>query len=285
MKRGSGSLMPKKAKQMNSHILYKKILWDYLRNIFKPEGEGFLLIGKLFLMVALTLNQSTGNAQSPQNADGYSKRSYNYSLYDAVKVTPFVNQKQIERNPKADFIKFPMARYQIDTALVKKIAVGQLLAAEWLDLPLWVVNDEYGRDTLSLRQVSDKEWIILDIWSETCPPCITSMQHWEKRYIDHPDRFTLLGIYPSFYPHQAPYQARKKGFVSTQIIGASAALLMKAFLGEFNTLGPSVWIRSGRLFGISNANKLKEEDYLLLLSGKMNQIREYAQFNFNDKLN
>lgn len=38
---------------MNSHILYKQKLWDYLRSLLKPEGEGFLLISKLLLLVVV----------------------------------------------------------------------------------------------------------------------------------------------------------------------------------------------------------------------------------------
>ncbi|MEN5197260.1 SusC/RagA family TonB-linked outer membrane protein [Sphingobacterium faecium] len=38
---------------MNSHILYQQKLWDYLRSLLKPEGEGFLLISKLLLLVVV----------------------------------------------------------------------------------------------------------------------------------------------------------------------------------------------------------------------------------------
>lgn len=49
---------------MNINKQYAIKLWSYLRKLFKPSGDNILIIGKVPLVVALILSQSTSNAQT-----------------------------------------------------------------------------------------------------------------------------------------------------------------------------------------------------------------------------
>ncbi|MDR2281813.1 MAG: hypothetical protein LBE37_01315, partial [Sphingobacterium sp.] len=208
-----------------------------------------------------------------------SHRPYDFSLYGAVEVRLLTRTQQVEgekrRYPKVDFNKFPIEIFKVDADRIPKLQVGQLLPDAVLDMPLRVVNDVYGRDTVTLRSCMDRRWIILDIWSESCIPCLASMNHWEE--LSKTDQsFTLLGVYHSFYTHRAMPETRKKDYRSTQIIGPATAILSRLFLQAKGRLGPTVWIKDGRFFGVSEANTLRDEDYRLLLDGKLNAIPEYA---------
>ncbi|TDQ75300.1 hypothetical protein [Sphingobacterium yanglingense] len=207
------------------------------------------------------------------------KAVYNYSLYGYVVMKPYFIKTIYDRNPDADYKKFPLGTYEIDIEKLPKIRVGDKIADEIMDLPLWVVNNEYGSDTITLRQMSAKQWMVLDVWDEYCTPCIKSMNHWEHFLKTHSDKLNFLGLYMSFYPHRVPIIVRKRGYLSTQIIGSSSSILAKSFLGDGSCLGPNIWIKDGVLFGIANANTLSDEEYLSILSGKMTEMPAHARFN------
>lgn len=207
------------------------------------------------------------------------QHQYDYTLYDAVERHPITLQRYfdwaLERYPKADLRKFPLSMWKVDTAKISRILVGQKLPDELLDMPLFITNDAYGRDTTTLRQEMDKEWLILDIWSHTCPPCIHSMNKWEGFLKEPSANFCLLGLFGA-YSYQASFETRRKGYQSAQIVGLASSLLIRMFLGPKATLGPSIWIRDGKLFGISNAMALRDQDYIKLFNGELEAIPDYA---------
>ena len=232
-----------------------------------------------FLLTAILLH-TVADAQLPEDVFRGEKNTYNLTLFESVvnrrPATVSFYEKSRARHPKADLIKFPIGFFEIDTTKIKPLFEGDRIQDEVLDMPLWVVNDAYGRDTITLRKEIEKKWLILDIWEEHCGPCIHSMNKWEQ-LLKQPDaNFQLIGLYSSFYPHRAAFETRRKGFQSVQVIGEAAAILSRIFLGANPSLGPSVWIKDGKLFGISQAMTLKEEDYTGILNGQIKAIPSYA---------
>ncbi|SKB84539.1 hypothetical protein SAMN05660841_02667 [Sphingobacterium nematocida] len=215
-------------------------------------------------------------------ADQGFKRSYDFSLYRSVTVKPIQSANLIAREqakyPKVDYTQFPQELFNVDPDMLPQIQIGERLPDAVLDMPLRVVNDAYARDTITLRSCMDKPWIILDLWTEWCAPCIASMNKWEALAKQENSNFTLLGLYASFESHRAMPEARKKEYVSTQVIGPATSILAHLFFNGKYSLGPSIWIKDGCFFGISQAGMLKEEDYHLLLEGKLDVIPDYAQW-------
>ncbi|ERJ61159.1 TlpA family protein disulfide reductase [Sphingobacterium paucimobilis] len=208
--------------------------------------------------------------------------NYNYTLYDAVIFRPFNHERfykgALEEYPKADLEKFEIGRYDVDTLKIKQIKIGDKIPDELWDLPLWIVNDYNGRDTTTLRQESDREWLIIDLWADFCGPCIKSMTAWESRFSDQNTNFTLLGNFDTNLTYRAVPSCRRFGYKSTQIIGKSAALLHHLFFWNDRRTGPTLWIKNGQLFGISNAGKLTETEYIDILSGKLAEIPSHAAY-------
>ena len=259
------------------HIKYISKLWSYLQKLMRSKGEGYLLVGKM-MMVILLVGYQKGRAQDIGQVTGQVKPVHNYKLYEAVQVQNFVSQRELAKYPKSNFEKYPMGKYIVDFTKINQLQVGDMLSDEILDLPLWITNDDFGRDTLTLRTEMDKEWLILDFWTEWCGPCIKSMNKWEKRVEEQEYSLNLIGVYTDFYPHKAMVEARRKGYKSVQIIGESMAVLKALFLGEKTYLGPSVWIKNGRLFGVSDAEKMSDEEYREVLSGKIMTIPAHAVY-------
>ncbi|MDH5828721.1 TlpA family protein disulfide reductase [Sphingobacterium faecium] len=262
---------------MNTYKIYISSVWSCLQKLFKSSGEGFLLTGKMLLLL-LVFGLSDVQAQGIDQITGQVKPIYNYKLYEAVQVQNFFDQRELKKYAKSNFEKYPMGRYKVDFTKINRIQVGDRLSDELLDLPLWVTNDDFGRDTLTLRSEMDEEWLILDFWTEWCGPCVKSMNKWEKRVDEEEFSLNLLGIYTDLYPHKAMVEARKKGYKSIQVIGPSMAILKALFLGEKTYLGPSVWIKDGRLFGVSDAEKMSEAEYKGILSGDIKEIPAHAVY-------
>lgn len=235
-------------------------------------------MGKVLVGVVLVVGYGESRGQEIDQITGQMKPVHNYKLYEAVEVQNFFDQRELKKYGKSNFQKYPMGRYKVDFTKINRIQVGDRLSDELLDLPLWVTNDDFGRDTLTLRSEMDKEWLILDFWTEWCGPCVKSMNKWEKRVDEEEFSLNLLGIYTDFYPHKAMVEARRIGYKSVQVIGPSMAILKALFLGERTYLGPSVWIKNGRLFGISDAEKMSEAEYKGILSGDIKEIPAHAVY-------
>ncbi|MCY4778815.1 hypothetical protein ORI89_04065 [Sphingobacterium sp. UT-1RO-CII-1] len=207
--------------------------------------------------------------------------SYNHSLLKNVRSIPLMSKKYyneaIKRYPKADLYKYPMARYDIDEEKIPWLKDGDLLPEEVLDLPLWVVNDQYGRDTITLRSEMDKKWIIIHSWFESCPPCVHGMKRWETLATAEAEHFNLIGVFTSLYPHRAAFESRRFGWQSPQVIGESMQILRTALARNHYSSGSTIWIKNGRVFG-SSGIKLTEEEKVKILHGELNHIPEHAKW-------
>lgn len=263
---------------MNTYKIYKIALWSCLQKLLRSGGEGFLLVGKVLVVVLLVMSVKEGKGQEIDQITGQVKPVHNYKLYEAVQVDNFFDKRELKKYGKSNFQKYPMGRYKVDFTKINRIQVGDRLSDEILDLPLWVTNDNFGRDTITLRSEMESEWLILDFWTEWCGPCIKSMNKWEKWVDEEEFDINLLGVYMDFYPHKAMVEARKNGYKSIQVIGPSMAVLEALFLGENTYLGPSVWIKDGRLFGVSDAEKMTEAEYKGILSGGIKAIPSHAVY-------
>lgn len=82
------------------------------------------------------------------------------------------------------FIMFSAARAQsvgkrTDSGLkdIKPLQIGDSISDELWHMPLQVVNHPDGKDTITLNDYRDKEFIILDFWATWCAPCIKELPH------------------------------------------------------------------------------------------------------------
>jgi thiol-disulfide isomerase/thioredoxin len=154
-------------------------------------------------------------------------------------------------NPDADLTKFPLLEYSVNTERIVPLKVEEKVPDDIMDLPLRIVNDTYGRDSITLRELSRGKMLILDFWATWCAPCLASMQKWKELGPKYKDHVQAVGLMLD-YDYKAELIAKKNGWTSPQLVGPEVYLLNAYFCGTPVT-GPSAWIRNGKLAGITDA--------------------------------
>ncbi len=154
-------------------------------------------------------------------------------------------------NPDADLTQYPLQEYSVNMERVTPLKMGENVPDNIMDLPLRIVNDTYGRDSITLRELSNGKLLVLDFWATWCAPCIASMQKWKELGPKYKDHVQAIGLMLD-YDYKADLTARKYEWSSPQLVGPEVYLLNAYFCGTPVT-GPSVWIKNGSLVGITDA--------------------------------
>ncbi|ULT23546.1 hypothetical protein KUH03_30900 [Sphingobacterium sp. E70] len=55
-----------------------------------------------------------------------------------------------------------MLEYKVDIGKISPIKVGNKIPEDILDLPFRIVNDEFGRDSITLRQLTTDKTLVMD---------------------------------------------------------------------------------------------------------------------------
>lgn len=171
--------------------------------------------------------------------------------------------------------EYPIFRHQVDTALIGYIVNGEIIPDEIFDMPLRIYGYERA-NYVTLRELSKDRTLVLDFWAYWCKPCVESMDYWEKNYRLYGDSISFVGVNMD-YDITGIRKREQFGWELPQIIGAGARILNRYLLGkDGRSVGPSAWIKDGKLFGISRANKIQDRDVVDIITGKVNLIPEHA---------
>jgi len=173
-------------------------------------------------------------------------------------------------SPKADLKKFPLKKYHIDSTFNRRAVIGKTIDAAILDLPIKILTVEGHILHTTLREFSNKDYLILDFWARWCSPCVVSMNHWEHLNESISSNIQVIGVHLD-YDYKVPIETTARGWRLPQIIGPEAYLLNQYFLGV-SAVGPSVWIKGNVFFGVSQAG-LEDHSYVFkILDGTYNAI-------------
>lgn len=172
---------------------------------------------------------------------------------------PELNEKVKSSNDKIDLDRFPLISYKVDTTKIGYVIEGEIIPDIILDMPLKLVNDPTGKSATTLRELSNREFLILDFWAKWCKPCLESMDKWESLNDKIDDDIRVVGVHLDF-DYKAVLEVNSRGWKLPQIVGAEGYLLNHYLLSQ-SILGPSAWIRDGKLYGVSKAN-ISKYDYL-----------------------
>src|SRR5690606_6839203 len=113
-----------------------------------------------------------------------------------------------------------------------------------------LVNHPEGLTTSTLRELAKTKFLVLDFWADWCKPCVESMNKWETRKSEIESKITVVGVHMD-YEYRAESDARKRGWTSAQIVDKEKAILAHYFLRSDRSVGPSVWIKDSKFFGVS----------------------------------
>lgn len=211
-----------------------------------------------------------------QKADTSKRNVLNLDRAIKVRHNKSLQESVARRRPDYDSVRFPVLEYEIDRLNLGYMNVGESIPDEILDMPLWIVNDSLGRDITTLRELSTTEYLVLDTWANMCAPCIVSMNRWEDRKQEIKEKITVVGVHMG-YDYQAIEEVKKRGWSSAQITGKESYILSRYLCGDY-VMGPSAWIKDGRLFGVSNSGNYDIDFVGQLLRDEIQEIPDYARF-------
>ena len=173
-------------------------------------------------------------------------------------------------NPDADLDKYPLFEHRAIMDKVPPIKTGQKVPEDIMDLPIRIAGDRYGRDSVTLRELSAGRMLVLDFWATWCAPCLASMDKWKELQPKYGRHVQSVGLMLD-YDYKAELTARKKGWTSPQLIGPEVYLLNAYFCGTPVT-GPSVWIKNGTLVGITDATANIEPILEKMVAGEITAV-------------
>ena len=166
-------------------------------------------------------------------------------------------------------------RYKVDTAKLGYMEVGEEIPEEVLDMPLEIVNDSQGRKRVTLRELAaGRDFLVLDFWAKWCTPCVASMRHWEEIKSQIESKINVVGVHMD-YDYKAAKDSRELGWTSPQIVGKAAHIFNRYFFRNAS-IGPSVWIKDGRLFGRTTSRPASYDFIFQLIKGQIDSIPKQA---------
>lgn len=195
-----------------------------------------------------------------------------------VDIPYFVTSEYVDRlrgqvlhfDPTANLEKYPLFEYHVIMDRISPLKIGQNVPNEVLDLPIRIVNDLGGKDSVTLHDLSKDKILVLDFWATWCAPCLASMHKWKELLPIYKDQIAVAGLMLD-YDYKAELTIRKREWNMPQLIGPEVYLLNAYFCGTPVT-GPSVWIRNGVLIGITDATANVENILKRMISGEISAI-------------
>ncbi|WP_313419893.1 TlpA family protein disulfide reductase [Sphingobacterium multivorum] len=247
-----------------------------LKDILKPRlyrGNNLLkVLTAIFVsMFSLCSAQSVGTwADAGQITKKITRETIPYFVTTTDKDD--IRGQILHFNPDADLAKYPLFEYHVEIDRISPLKIGQKVPDEIMDLPIRIAGDRYGRDSVTLRELSAGRMLVLDFWATWCAPCLASMDKWKELQPKYGDHVQSVGLMLD-YDYKAELTARKKEWTSPQLIGPEVYLLNAYFCGTAVT-GPSAWIKDGILVGITDAATNIEPMLEKMVTGEITAIPE-----------
>lgn len=240
-----------------------------------------LSIGIFLLFINLVIQPAYGQESVGLGEVRQSKRDL-LLLNQAVesRYRPELNDRVVAIHADIDLARYPIIAYKVDTTKIGFIRVGESIPDIILDMPLKLINDREGRTVTTLRELSDKKFLVLDFWAKWCKPCLESMMRWEEIHPEIAEDIRVVGVHLD-YDFRAIVEVSDRDWKLPQIIGAEGHLLNYYFLSR-SFLGPSVWIKNGRLFGVSKAS-IQDNNYIFdLIHDRIDQLPTEIQVRLSN---
>ena len=236
----------------------------------------------LFVSLCFSLQAQAQSRQEVGAADGRTDATIGLEkvAIERNSIPYFVNIRDVSHkrqmvlhySPKADLESYPLFEYKARPDLIDPIAVGEQIPDEIWDLPLRIVNDSYGRDSVTLRDLAGDKMLVLDFWATWCRPCMLSMDKWQDVLLRHSQDLQVVGLMMD-YDHKADPTIAERGWTMPQLIGPEVYLLNYYFMGT-PIVGPSSWAYQGRYWGITPTRNDNETLLRSILSGGIKAIPE-----------
>jgi thiol-disulfide isomerase/thioredoxin len=132
--------------------------------------------------------------------------------------------------------------------MIKALKVGDKVPEALWNLPLAVINDSKGKNTIKLVDFKSKKLIILDFWATWCAPCIKMLPKLDQYRAKYGQDIAILAVTDEDKEKIQSFSARSNSPVSTVYEDQT---LKKYF--PRHSLPHSIWIADGKLL-LSNTS-------------------------------
>lgn len=187
-----------------------------------------------------------------------------------------LKKEVLDYSPKANLEKYPLLEYTARKERISPIKIKSKIPDAILDLPIRIINDQFGRDSITLRELSNDKLLVLDFWSTWCAPCLKSMEKWENLQSKYIDQVRIVGLMLDF-EYRAELTIAERKWQVPQLIGPEAAYLNAYFCGQA-IVGPSAWIKGNRFVGITKTTSDNEVILKKMNSGIIDKIPDEEEF-------
>lgn len=162
-----------------------------------------------------------------------------------------------------------------DHSKILGLNLGDRLPENLWELPLDVVNHPSGNEQITLNDYRDKKLIILDFWATSCGPCLKSFPKLDSLQADFKDDLAIL-LVNGKGSRDTPQ--RIKNVLSKRVNPVQMpsiindTILTKLFSPQ--SLTYSVWIRDGKVFGLTLSDKITKNSLSDAIAGISDSISQ-----------
>lgn len=159
-----------------------------------------------------------------------------------------------EKSPKFeyDYERFPLVKtFIVEDHEFTPLKIGDKIPEQLWDMPLWVVNQSDGKDTIKLRDYEKEKLIVLDFWATWCSPCVQSMDTWNEYLKELKGEVAFFGVLVFDQSYKALPFTEWKGWDTPTVIAQSAHILNRFFFHKYVN-SRLAWIKEGKLLAITN---------------------------------
>ena len=242
-----------------------------------------LCLVSMFSLSAQTPRQDSGaNGPFTRESTTDSLRRNLLDFEVAISKKNYSDTRLRVKYPYIDFNIYPFYIYNVDTTKIGYIRKGETIPDRILDMPLRMLNMPDGRTTTTLRELSNKEYLVLDLWAEYCAPCIKSMDKWEALYPKIKHQMQVVGVVNDA-EYKGVVKVHERNWTLPQIIGPMAPILARYFT-LYGGVGPSIWIKDGKLFGRTSSKPVAPDYIFQIMEGKLDHIPDFINWDLDNQI-
>ncbi|WP_104382922.1 TlpA disulfide reductase family protein [Sphingobacterium sp. HMA12] len=168
-----------------------------------------------------------------------------------------------------------------DGLSIKSLKVGDSIPTDLWNLPLTVINDHKGNNTIKLSNFKSKKLIIIDFWATWCAPCIKMLPKLEGYRSIYGQDIAILAVTDESKEKIQTFSARSNNPVFT----VYEDQILKRYFPR-HSLPHSIWIADGKLLLSNSSDYITDSNIQKAIQRKtIAEFKKPAFADYEDSIN